>query len=169
MDKLWAPWRIGYVTKVLKQDKKGNVFSRMVNEKKDKQNYIFIRFKYAFAVLNLYPYNNGHVLVVPNRKVSDLIKLTREEREDIFDLVEEVQSLLKEVIKPAGFNIGINLGRPAGAGIPEHLHVHVVPRWRGDINFMPTVANTKVISQSLNILYEKLLDAYKRRNRRVRK
>ena len=168
MDKLWAPWRIGYVTKVLRRQKEP-IFARMIKQKNDKKNYIIIRFKHSFAVLNIYPYNNGHILVVPNRKVSDLIKLTREEREDVFDLVEEVKSLLTETIKPSGFNIGINLGRPAGAGIPDHLHIHIVPRWRGDINFMPVVANTKVISQSLDVLYKKLTDAYKRRNRRLRK
>lgn len=168
MDKLWAPWRIGYVSKIVKHEKT-SVFSKMFHEKKDKKNYIFLRNEHAFAVLNLYPYNNGHVLIIPNRKVNDLDKLKKDERENLFDTLSEAKSLLKEVIKPQGFNIGINLGRVAGAGIPDHLHVHLVPRWRGDINFMPAVGNVKVISQSLDTLYEKLVNAYNRRHRKSRK
>lgn len=163
MDKLWAPWRIGYISKISKH-KKGSVFARMVREKNDKKNYIFIRQPYAFAVLNLFPYSNGHVLVIPNRQVSDIEKLRKEEREGLFDLIVDVKTLLKEVLKPAGFNIGLNLGRAAGAGIPEHIHFHVVPRWRGDVNFMPVTAQTKVISQSLDALYKKLVDAYQKRH-----
>ena len=168
MDKLWAPWRLSYVTKI-KDKAKSSTFTRILREKKDKKNYIFLRSKHSFAVLNIYPYSNGHVLIVPNRKVVDLSDLRREERENLMDVLEEVKDLLQEVLKPAGFNVGINLGRFAGAGIPEHLHVHLVPRWRGDVNFMPVTANTKVISQSLNDLYTKLTDAYKKRNRRKRK
>ncbi len=168
MDKLWAPWRVNYVTSVVKKTK-GCVFCDILKEKKDTQNYIFIRTKHCFAVLNIYPYNNGHILVLPNRHVNDLRKLTADEKQELFTLLEDVQDLTDEVLKPGGYNIGINLGRTAGAGFPGHLHIHVVPRWRGDSNFMPVVANTKVISQSLKVLHKKLLDAHTQRVRRVRR
>lgn len=155
MDKLWAPWRLNYITKIIKEEK-GCVFCRIFKEKKDKQNFIFLRRRYSYAVLNIYPYNNGHILIVSNRHVNDLDKLTKQEREDMLDLLQEAKALLTKVIKPAGFNVGINLGRLAGAGFPGHLHIHLVPRWRGDVNFMPVVGNTKVISQSLKSLYDKL-------------
>jgi len=163
MDKLWAPWREKYVKRIVKAYK-GSIFTRMLKEKNDKRNYIFIRTKHSFSILNIYPYNNGHVLIVPNRQVRDLSELRKEEREDLFDLLNTTKDLLDEVLHPKGYNIGINLGRAAGAGIPAHLHIHLVPRWRGDVNFMPVTANTKVISQSLHALYKRLVDAYKTRH-----
>lgn len=159
MDKLWAPWRIRYITKNDKKEK-GCLFCNIIKEKKDKQNLIFIRTKESFAVLNLYPYNNGHCMIVPNKHVSDLKKLSRDQKLDLYDLLEDVKELLEKKLKPEGFNIGLNIGRVAGAGIPGHIHIHIVPRWNGDNNFMPTVAGTKVISQSLEQLYEILNNAY---------
>lgn len=155
MDKLWAPWRVKYVTEMIGKTK-GCVFCRMLKEKKDKKNLILIRTKLSFTVLNLFPYNNGHVLVLPNRHVADLSKLTEEENTDLFRLLNYTKSLLDKTLKPAGYNIGMNLGRVAGAGFPGHLHIHIVPRWKGDSNFMPVIGETKVISQSLKILHEKL-------------
>ena len=155
MDKLWAPWRVKYVTRLDKKTK-GCIFCKMLREKKDKKNYIFVRTKYAFTVLNIYPYNNGHVLVVPNRHVGDLAKLTREEKIDLMELLVTTQQLIDKALRPKGYNVGINIGRIAGAGYPGHLHIHVVPRWGGDVNFMPVVANTKVISQSLEVLFDRL-------------
>ena len=161
MDKLWAPWRVKYIT--LLQDKslrggskKTCIFCRMRKEKKDKENYILVRTQYSFSVLNIYPYNNGHLLIVPLRHVNDLVKLTREEREDLMDLLSSMKNLTDKILKPGGYNIGINLGKIAGAGFPGHLHIHLVPRWRGDVNFMPVVGNTKVISQSLRTLFNQL-------------
>ncbi len=162
MDKLWAPWRREYITKIVKKQK-GCVFCRVFAEKKDKTNFIIARKKTCFSVLNIYPYNNGHILIIPNRHVRDLNKLKRHEREELMDLLEETQSVIDEVMQPHGYNIGINVGRAAGAGFPGHLHVHVVPRWKGDLNFMPTVGETKVISQSLKSCHKQLSDAYKRR------
>lgn len=162
MDKLWAPWRVKYITKILKKQK-GCLFCRIFKEKKDRKNLILIRSAHAYAVLNIYPYNNGHLLIVSNRHVDDLSKLGKEEREDLFDLLETTKTLLDKVLTPAGYNIGINLGKAAGAGFPAHLHIHVVPRWQGDVNFMPVVAATKIISQSLNTLYQALHDAYQKR------
>ena len=161
-DKLWAPWRVPYITKVVRgRRSKLSVFSKMLKEKNDKKNFIFMRRKNTFAVLNLYPYNNGHSLILPNRQVGELEDLTEEERTEIFETLIEVKALLKKVVNAQGFNVGINLGKVAGAGMPEHLHVHVVPRWKGDCNFMPVTANTKVISQSLKELYTQLMKAQK--------
>ena len=155
MDKLWAPWRIKYVTKIGKKVR-GCVFCDILKAKKDKGNFVITRTSYSFAVLNIYPYNNGHLLIVPNRHVPDLGGLRTEEREDLLDLLEDTKKLLDKTIKPDGYNIGINLGKAAGAGFPEHVHIHLVPRWRGDVNFMPVTGHTKVISQSLRALYDRL-------------
>lgn len=161
MDKLWAPWRIKYITKVIKQTK-GCVFCNIRNSKQDKKNFVITRIKHAYSVLNLYPYNNGHILIVPNRHVYDLSGLKQEEREDLWELLEATKGLIDKIMKPDGYNIGINLGKAAGAGFPEHLHIHMVPRWLGDVNFMPVTGHTKVISQSLKSLHEKLFKAYKK-------
>ena len=162
MDKLWAPWRVKYINQIDKH--KGCVFCRILKEKKDDKNFIFIRKKYTFAVLNIYPYNNGHSLVLPIRHVADLEDLTKIEREELMDLVQEVKALCDKVLDPGGYNIGINLGRMAGAGFPGHLHVHIVPRWKGDSNFMPVVGNTRIISQSLKELHKQLKHAHKTRD-----
>ena len=163
MDKLWAPWRVKYITKIIKSTK-GCVFCRIQAQQKDRDNYVVLRMKHCYCVLNIYPYNNGHLLIVPNRHVNNFKGLRRVEREEMMDLLELSQDLLEEIMKPQGYNIGINLGKVAGAGFPGHLHIHVVPRWKGDVNFMPVTAQTKVISQSLQALYEKLTDAYKKRH-----
>jgi len=160
MDKLWAPWRIKYVTKIGKKAR-GCVFCKILKEKKDKKNFVITRTKHAYSVLNIYPYNNGHILIVPNRHVSDLSGLRKEEREDLLDLLEATKKLLDTQMKADGYNIGINLGKAAGAGFPKHVHIHLVPRWQGDVNFMPVTGHTKVISQSLKALYERLLKAKK--------
>ena len=167
MQRLWAPWREKYITKVLQNKHKVCVFCRMLKEKKDAQNYIFLRGKLCFAVLNIYPYSNGHCLILPNRHEGEISKLTQEEMMDMMNLLIKTKSLLEKSLKPHGFNIGFNLGRLAGAGIPDHLHMHVVPRWSGDHNFMPIVAGTKVISQSLKAIYRLIIDANKKKHRRA--
>ncbi|MFT5387847.1 MAG: ATP adenylyltransferase [Lysobacterales bacterium] len=170
MDKIWAPWRVPYITKVVKsKESKVSVFSKVLKENKDKKNLIFMRRERTFAILNLYPYNNGHSLILPNRQVSELEELTAEERVEIFDTLLEVKALLKKTINPQGFNVGVNLGRVAGAGMPEHLHMHVVPRWGGDMNFMPVVGQTKVISQSLSALYDLLIKTQKKPRNKLKK
>ncbi len=158
MDLLWAPWRNQYIMRDLKK-KRGCVFCRMEKERRDAKNFVIARRKYCFAVLNIYPYNNGHVLIVTARHVDDLDKLRKAERDDVMDLVQDVKSMLQSELDPAGFNIGINLGRVAGAGYPGHLHIHLVPRWNGDVNFMPVTGKAKVITQSLAALYKKLKNA----------
>ena len=122
-----------------------------------------MRTQYCFAVLNIYPYNNGHVLVMPYRHVNDFDKLHETELIDLMNLVTACKKLLQKIFAPQGYNIGINLGRVAGAGFPGHIHIHIVPRWYGDVNFMPVTAGTKVISQSLKTLYERLMLAQKKK------
>jgi len=165
MHKLWAPWRVKYVTQLIGKTKKC-VFCQMARQRQDKKNFIFLRTRYSFAVLNIYPYNNGHTLIMPYRHRNDLTKLTLWEQQDLLRLLAETRSLLDKVLKPSGYNIGINIGRIAGAGFPGHIHIHVVPRWAGDVNFMPVTAGTKIISQSLRILFEKLRRAKKKLKQR---
>ncbi len=162
MDRLWAPWRNKYIQKI--HNIKKCIFCKR-NSKKDKNEFVVKRNAYCFAILNLYPYNNGHVLVAPYRHLSDLELFHKEEISDIMDLVKETMSVLKKILKPSGFNVGINLGRCAGAGFSEHVHIHIVPRWNGDANFMPVVSSTKVISESLEELYKKMKEGYDKKRR----
>jgi len=120
-------------------------------------------------MLNTFPYNNGHCMVCPKRHLKRIAQLTQKEILDLFSAIATTQRLLKEILKPEGFNIGINEGKCAGAGILGHLHVHIVPRWTGDTNFMPSIFGTKVISQSLNQLHTQLTDAYAKTYKRTRK
>jgi len=168
MNRLWAPWRENYITKITAKQK-FCIFCRILAAHQDKKHLIFIREPGAFAVLNLYPYSNGHCLIVPNRHVADISKLPQAEYVELMGLLLKTKDLLAKVFKPQGFNIGINLGCMAGAGIPNHVHIHMVPRWRGDHNFMPVVAGTKVISQSLSAIYKKLIYAQQTRHRGTRK
>ena len=149
MKRLWAPWRLAYIAGARKPDPKGCLFCRLRRSSTHSQDQIITRGRGAFSVLNRYPYNNGHLLVVPDRHVSRLEALSEEEWLDLFSLTKDALARLEKVFKPQGYNLGINLGRAAGAGIPGHLHLHIVPRWSGDVNFMPVIAGTRVISQSL--------------------
>ena len=151
MDRLWAPWRIQYLTGEAHAE--GCVFCAMLAARQDRKNFIFARSAHCFAGLNLYPYNNGHSLILPYRHVDDLSCLSPEEGLDLLDLLNQTKARLAGVLKPDGFNLGLNLGRAAGAGSPGHVHMHIVPRWQGDVNFMPIVNGTRVISQSLRALY----------------
>lgn len=159
MDKLWAPWRSRYV----KSKKNGGcVFCLSSKSKSDKKNYIITRNKYVFSILNIYPYNNGHIMAAPYRHIKDINSLNKNETLELMELINESVKLLKMVLKPDAFNIGINMGKAAGAGFASHLHVHILPRWQGDTNFMPLIAKTKVIPQSLSELYKRLKEANKK-------
>lgn len=147
MERLWAPWRSKFVKA---RKKKRCIFC--LKTKKDKEVFVVKKSKFSFALLNIYPYNNGHVMVSPYRHVKDLKELRDKELLDIMKLVQEMQALLEKKLKPHGFNIGINTGKVAGAGYRGHVHIHIVPRWSGDTNFMPVTGNTKVIPQSLEEL-----------------
>ncbi len=166
MDKLWAPWRSGYLAKITKQSAKvkGCLFCHLGKSRADQKNMVVVRRETCYAVLNIYPYNNGHTLIVPYRHVADISKLDHAERSEFFDLMDYTKTLLGDVLRPEGFNIGMNIGKAAGAGIPGHLHMHVVPRWLGDVNFMSVVADTKVISQSLEALYRAVVAADRKRS-----
>ena len=153
MDKLWAPWRIKYIQA---HKTRGCIFCQKTREKKDRKNLIVARKKLVFAMLNIFPYNNGHVLISPYRHVADLEKLTVAEQTEMMALINEMTRTLKSALRPQGFNIGANVGKVAGAGIAAHVHMHIVPRWDADTNFMPVLTNTKVISQSLEELYNLL-------------
>ena len=158
MDRIWAPWRKSYIRHTLKRAK-GCLFCRLPREHKDPRNLILARNKSAYAILNLYPYNNGHILIIPYRHTDSLHQLSDHEKLDWLRLYDETIVALKRTLKPNGFNVGINLGRIAGAGIPKHIHLHIVPRWKGDINFMPVTANTKVVSESLRSVYDEVKHA----------
>ena len=168
MERLWAPWRAKYISKVLGKKHKGCLFCRIVKSKADAKNFVFIRGRLVYAVLNIYPYSNGHCLVLPNRHTGDISTMTKAELAEMMEVMLETKALLQEALSPQGFNVGFNLGRIAGAGIPGHVHMHIVPRWRSDHNFMPVTAQTKVISQSLNVIYKLLTNAHKNRHRRTR-
>jgi ATP adenylyltransferase len=156
MNVLWAPWREQYVVKSSNPSKKDKcVFCAILKERKDRKNLIFQRSEHCFAVLNIYPFNGGHSLVIPNRHVEDLSQLSAEELKDLMEMVIRVKEITTRAIVPHAFNVGMNLGHIAGAGIPHHLHVHIVPRWKGDVNFMPAVFETKVMPVALGTVYKK--------------
>lgn len=160
MERIWAPWRKAYIRPRKKKSKKC-LFCRLLSENKDTRNYILKRSPLSFAILNLYPYNNAHTMIVPKRHVDSVRELTAEEKLDWLDLYEEMRHTILKTLKPHGFNAGINVGKVGGAGVPHHLHLHIVPRWAGDSNFMPIVGQTKVISESLDSVYETLVKKLK--------
>ncbi len=153
MRKIWAPWRVEYIRS---EKAKGCIFCQKPAENKDSRNYILFRGKTSFVILNNYPYNPGHLMVAPFRHLATLDDLTDEELFEHFDLVRKSARAIKEAYKPEGFNIGMNLGRVAGAGVEGHVHTHVVPRWNGDTNFMPVLSDTKVLPEALASTYAQL-------------
>lgn len=158
MERLWAPWRAVYITKS-DEEKAECIFCAKFNDTRDRENHLLVRRELCFVLLNLYPYNSGHLLVAPNRHVADITELTPAECLALFQLTQEMVVLLRRVMKPHGFNVGVNLGKVAGAGYPGHFHIHIVPRWDGDTSFMPVVGDVKVISETLDQTYTKLREA----------
>ena len=153
MKQLWAPWRMEYI----KGPRSGDCFfCKGLEEKKDRENLILYRGLHAAIILNRYPYNNGHLMIFPRRHTGDLSCLNREELFELTWLTRETVEVLKSAMGPSGFNVGINLGRSAGAGVEDHLHIHVVPRWEGDTNYMPVIGEVKVISEHLLATYDNL-------------
>lgn len=153
MKEIWAPWRKKYI---LTKQPKTCLFCKALKENKDRTNFVVERTKFSFSMLNIFPYNSGHLMVAPYRHTKDLKGLSDEELLDLLKLVRYSQSLLDKVLRPQGYNIGINLGKVAGAGITGHLHIHIVPRWAGDTNFMPVISDAKVIPESLDSLCKRL-------------
>ena len=163
MDRLWAPWRMSYILETVKQEQPdGCVFCRMIEDLDDSKNLILIRGKHSFVVMNLFPYNSGHLMVIPLRHTGDYGSLSADEHVEMGELIEVSRKALAECFTPHGYNIGMNIGRAAGAGILDHLHYHVVPRWNGDSNFMSAVGETKVLSESLPESYARLIKAIDR-------
>jgi len=156
MESLHAPWRIDYILAPKLPPADDSLFTRIAQSNDDMANHVIVRDRSCYAVLNIYPYTGGHLMVVPYKQTPDLNALTDEELADLMQLTRRCVNALKQVMKPDGFNIGLNLGRVAGAGIAEHLHIHVVPRWYGDTNFMPVLAQTNVLPQALTEIAAKL-------------
>ncbi len=155
MEPLHAPWRIEYILSP-KPASEDSLFTRIAQSNDDEAHYVIARDRTCFALLNKYPYTGGHLMIVPYKRVPDLNGLTDEELTDLMKLTRRCQNALAKLMKPEGFNIGINLGKCAGAGILDHLHIHIVPRWNGDTNFMPVLGSTTVVPQALTELATQL-------------
>lgn len=155
MESLHAPWRIEYIL-APKPKLDASLFTAIGQSSDDVENLVIARDRTCYALLNRYPYNGGHVMVVPYKEVPDLQGLTDEETADVWKLVRRCVTAIKAIMRPDGFNIGINMGKVAGAGIVEHLHVHIVPRWNGDTNFMPVIGQTSVVPEALKETAAKL-------------
>ncbi len=153
MEQIWAPWRIKYIQM---EKPEGCILCEKPGQNNDVQNYILYRGSKNFIMMNSYPYNPGHLMVAPYRHVASLDELTDDERNEHFEIVSRSIRLLRQVFSPGGFNIGINMGKVAGAGIDEHVHTHIVPRWQGDTNFMPVVSSVRVVPEALAETYQKL-------------
>ena len=160
MDSLHAPWRIQYIRAPKPEPAgDGSLFTRLAQGSDDIAGHVIARDRTCFAVLNIYPYNGGHLMVVPYKETADLNDLTPDELRDLMALTRRCVDALKATMNPDGFNVGINLGRCAGAGILEHLHIHVVPRWNGDTNFMPVTGQTRVLPEALDDIAARLREA----------
>ena len=159
MDRLWAPWRLSYVANAKPPTEHDPCFiCQGLAEKNDRDNLLAWRGHKSVVVLNRFPYNNGHLLVAPNAHKAELHELEADEILEMQQTIARLVGLLREMMKPEGFNIGLNLGKVAGAGLPGHLHWHIVPRWNGDTNFMSVLADTRVIVQSLDQFYTYLTE-----------
>jgi ATP adenylyltransferase len=152
LERIWAPWRSVYVGG---SHGEGCVFCEKLQSDKDEDNLVLLRGDKTIVLMNLYPYNNGHLLIMPNRHVGDIEDLTGEEMAELFHMTQKMVKVLR-AFNPDGFNIGANIGKAAGAGVPGHFHIHIVPRWAGDTNFMPVIGDVRVISESLEVTYKKL-------------
>jgi ATP adenylyltransferase len=158
MEPLHAPWRIEYILSP-KPAMDESLFTRIAQSSDDESNYVIARDRTCFALLNRYPYTGGHVMIVPYKQVPDFNGLTDDEMLGMMKLTRRCQAAMTKVMRPEGFNIGVNLGKCAGAGILEHLHIHIVPRWNGDTNFMPVIAGNTVVPEALKDIAAKLRGA----------
>jgi ATP adenylyltransferase len=155
MDRIWAPWRMEYL---MAEKADGCIFCDKPAEDDDRSRLILHRSEHSFTIMNAYPYNNGHLMVAPFRHVGSFGELSAEERTDLMNELALAESLLERAFAPQGMNVGVNLGECAGAGVVGHLHVHIVPRWSGDTNFMPVLGETRVIPELLRQTYDRLLE-----------
>ncbi|MEP6810395.1 MAG: HIT domain-containing protein [Chthoniobacterales bacterium] len=159
IETLWCPWRVEYFEQ---ENRDPDFLSAAARASDDAAHLVLTRRKNAFLMMNRYPYAVGHLMAVPYRKTSDAGSLGENEVLELWNLATHAQALLRETVKAQGFNIGLNLGTCAGAGVPDHLHLHIVPRWNGDTNFMPVLTGTRMLSEGLQSLYEKLMAAQER-------
>jgi len=159
MDRLWSPWRLQYVTST--GDPRGCVFCEAISSAETAP-LVVHRGHECYVILNLFPYNSGHLMVVPNRHIATLSASTHEERCELMDLTQLAERALTEAYAPQGLNVGMNLGRSAGAGIVDHIHVHIVPRWNGDTNFMTVVGDTRVLPEDIGETARRLREAFER-------
>jgi len=162
LDRLWSPWRNKYVAdnSAASADSVCVFCDIQSDATKDEENFVVYRARYNFIVLNLHPYTTGHLLIVPYEHIGQLGATPKQTTDELMDLAKRSQTVLQDVYKPRGFNLGMNLGEAAGAGIQHHLHLHVMPRWIGDTNFMTTVAETRVLPEDLPTTYQKLKDKF---------
>jgi len=163
MKNLWSPWRSNYIDSFKEKQSDGKCIFCAAVEKdvKDMDNLLVHKSKYTLVMMNLYPYNNGHLMIIPKRHLGSLEQITPEESHELMDEILLAEKVLQKIYFPQGFNIGANLGRAGGAGIEDHIHFHIVPRWNGDTNFMPAIGEVKVISQDLAETKKRLLAGYK--------
>jgi ATP adenylyltransferase len=162
MERLWSPWRLAYVTGSTSPT--GCIFCDATSEAPDpaREALVLVRGRLSFVILNLYPYNNGHLMVAPNRHIASLVAATADELSELMRFTRDAEAALTEAYRPEGINVGLNLGRPAGAGIADHIHIHAVPRWTGDTNFMSVVGNTRVLPEDLRDTAKRLRPIFER-------
>lgn len=157
MERLWSPWRERYIASGVDSQGDGCIFCLIANDpENDRANFVLHRAQHAYVLLNLYPYITGHLLIVPYLHTGEFDSVPKEITDELMDLAKRGQAALREVYSPAGFNLGMNLGAAAGAGVPDHMHIHLLPRWSGDTNFMTTVGDTRVLPENLETTYSKL-------------
>jgi len=158
LETVWAPWRVEYY-EISKAEKSRDFLTEAAHASDDKAHLVVHRLKETFLIMNRFPYTVGHLMAVPYRKVGDIGDLTEGERSELWEQAAVAQRLLRQVVRAEGFNVGLNIGKAAGAGVADHLHLHIVPRWEGDNNFMPVLGQTRVMTQALDSLWEKLVSA----------
>jgi ATP adenylyltransferase len=160
MDIIWSPWRYDYISASTKEENKTAepcVFCRILkSELSDEDKFILLRASFNFIILNVYPYSSGHLMIVPYAHISDLDKADKEITDEMMDLAKRCQSAIRRIYKPDGINLGMNFGKAAGAGVEGHFHMHILPRWVGDVNFMTAIGQTRTIPESLTMTYQKL-------------
>jgi len=155
-NRLWAPWRMEYIERVLRGESDDCFLCERIESNEDEQNLILMRGETCFVVMNLYPYNNAHLMICPYKHISDYTELSKSERSESQEVITGCMEILKAQLNPDGYNVGLNLGKAGGAGLEEHVHWHLVPRWDGDTNFMPVLGQTKVMMEGLRDSFVKL-------------
>ena len=162
MDRLWSPWRGEYIASAGASDSLGRcVFCEIqADSSNDQRNFVLHRARFNFVVLNIHPYSSGHLLIVPYEHAAELCSVSKETSDELMDLTKRAEAAIRGAYQPDGINLGMNLGRAAGAGIADHIHVHMLPRWNGDTNFMTTVGETRVLPEDLSTTFSRLRDRF---------